>query len=87
MKFIFEKDKKEAFWVVQKYIEKPFLYQDRKFDLRIWAVVTDDFRIYVYKQGYVRTSSSEYDLKNENNFVHLTNQCLQVKDESYGTFE
>lgn len=87
MNFIFEKDKKEAFWVVQKYIEKPFLYQDRKFDLRIWAVVTEDFRIYVYKQGYVRTSSSEYDLKNENNFVHLTNQCLQVKDESYGTFE
>jgi hypothetical protein len=63
------------------------LYKERKFDLRIWAVVTEDFRIYVYKHGYVRTSGSEYDLNNKNNFVHLTNQCLQVKDESYGTFE
>ena len=54
------------------------LYRDRKFDIRIWAVVTDDFRIFVFKEGYLRTSSSEYDLKNTDNFVHLTNQCLQV---------
>jgi len=87
IEFIFEKQQKEAFWVVQKYIERPFLYKERKFDLRIWAVVTEDFRIYVYKEGYVRTSSTGYDLNNKNNFVHLTNQCLQVKDESYGTFE
>lgn len=72
---------------MQKYIEKPFLYNDRKFDIRIWAVVTDDFRIYVYKHGYLRTSSSAYDLKDKNNFVHLTNQCLQVKGEGYAQHE
>lgn len=73
--------------MVQKYIEKPFLYKTRKFDIRMWALVTDDFRIYVFREGYLRTSSSEYDLQNSNNYVHLTNQCLQKNDKTYGTHE
>ena len=64
------------------------MYNTRKFDVRVWAVVTDDFRIYFYKSGYIRTASSNYDLQNRNNYVHLTNQCLQIKDkENYGTHE
>lgn len=86
--FIFSTPQSIPFWVVQKYVEKPFLYNTRKFDIRVWAVVTDDFRIYFYNQGYIRTASSNYDLKNQNNYVHLTNQCLQIKDkENYGTHE
>lgn len=73
--------------MVQKYIEKPFLYKTRKFDIRMWAIVTDDFRIYVYKEGYLRTSGSEYDLKINDTAVHLTNQCLQVHTDSYGAHE
>ena len=72
---------------MQKYIEKPFLYKTRKFDIRIWATVTDDFRIYVFKEGYLRTSSNEYDLKNNDTQVHLTNQCLQNKTTDYGSHE
>jgi len=71
--FIYQKNQKESFWVVQKYIEKPFLYKTRKFDIRMWALVTEDFRIFVYRQGYLRTSSSEYDTNNRSNQVHLTN--------------
>jgi len=37
------------------------LYKTRKFDIRVWAVVTEDFKIYFYREGYLRTSSSEYD--------------------------
>ena len=55
--------------------------------MRIWALVTEDFRIFVYKDGYLRTSSSEYDTNNRSNQVHLTNQCLQVHCAEYGTFE
>lgn len=59
---IYKPGQKGEFWVIQKYIEKPFLYKGRKFDIRIWALLTSDYRIYIYKDGYVRTSSSDYDL-------------------------
>lgn len=49
--------KKDAFWVVQKYIERPLLYNTRKFDIRVWVLLTEDFQIYYYKHGYLRTSS------------------------------
>jgi len=62
-----------AYWVVQKYIEKPMCYRNRKFDLRIWALVTDSFTIYIYKEGYIRTCSTDFDINASNNMVHLTN--------------
>ena len=72
-------------WVVQKYIEKPLLYKKRKFDIRMWALVhvLDDptkFNIYFFEEGYLRTSSIEYNDEAEDLKVHLTNQCLQNKD-------
>lgn len=80
--------KKESYWVIQKYVEKPMLYQTRKFDIRVWVLLTDDFNIYFYKQGYLRTCSGEYDITKKDNFVHLTNQCLQANDkEAYGQHE
>lgn len=60
-------------WVVQKYIERPLLYKGRKFDLRVWACVNFMNEVFFYKKGYVRLSSEEYDLENQNNYVHLTN--------------
>ena len=64
-------------WLVQKYIERPLLYKGRKFDIRVWALVTSKIEIYFYTNGYLRTSSDDYDLNNENNYIHLTNNCLQ----------
>ena len=66
--------------VVQKYIERPLLYKNRKFDIRIWALMNSKNEIYYYRQGYIRTSSSTYSLENEDTFIHLTNQCLQIKN-------
>ena len=74
--FIFRKNPQTKSWVVQKYVEKPFLFNGRKFDIRVWAIVTDDFRIFFYKPGYLRTSSAEYDTKAKDVGVHLTNHCL-----------
>jgi hypothetical protein len=70
---IFHRNPQIRSWVVQKYVEHPFLFNGRKFDVRVWAVVTEDFRIYFYKHGYLRTSSAEYNLSDKNNYVHLTN--------------
>ena len=62
--------------VVQKYIERPLLYKQRKFDIRVWALVTAKNEVFYYNPGYLRTTSDEYSLSNGNNYVHLTNNCL-----------
>lgn len=74
-------------WIVQKYIEKPLLYKNRKFDLRVWALVTEKLDIFFYKEGYMRTSSNDFDLDSNFNFVHLTNNCLQQLGNEYGKHE
>jgi len=53
----------------------------------MWCLVhiTDNpnhFDIYFFNEGYLRTSSSEYDINAENLQVHLTNNCLQVLDKT-----
>lgn len=85
--YIYRSNSQTKSWVVQKYVEKPFLFNGRKFDVRVWAIVTEDFRIYFYKPGYLRTSSAEYNTKSKDTAVHLTNHCLQIKTEDYAAHE
>lgn len=63
------------------------LFKGRKFDLRIWSLITCKNDLYVYKKGYLRTSSDDYSLENKNNYVHLTNNCLQKFGDNYGKHE
>ncbi len=74
--YLFSRPVNNQQWVIQKYVEKPLLYKLRKFDIRVWALVTNSFEIYIFKHGYLRTSSNDYSLQSKNNYVHLTNQCL-----------
>lgn len=76
-----------TYWVVQKYIEKPLLYHGRKFDIRMWAVITWKGELFYYKHGYIRTSSDTYSTDSKLNYVHLTNNCLQKYGEKYEAFE
>lgn len=41
----------------------------------------------MFQEGYLRTSSSEYDTKDKSTQIHLTNQCLQVHCAEYGQHE
>lgn len=42
---------------------------------------------YWYRQGYVRTSASEYTLKNKDIRIHLTNDAIQKQMPEYGKHE
>lgn len=67
--------------IVQKYIEKPLLYKNRKFDIRVLCMVDDKMQVYVYRKAYCRTSTQEYSLDNINDlFIHLTNYAVQKKN-------
>ena len=48
-------------FVIQKLIERPLLFKNRKFDIRVWVLISAwDTKVYLYKEGYVRTSSKVY---------------------------
>lgn len=62
--------------VVQKYIEKPLLYNGRKFDIRVLALIDDEKNLWLYKPCYLRTSSDKYTLNSSSKYIHLTNNCF-----------
>jgi len=75
-------------WVIQKYIDRPLLYQGRKFDLRAWVLLTPRLEIFLYKEGVCRMCSVEYNESNYNDvYAHLSNNCLQEKHSNFGKFE
>ena len=76
-----------SYWVVQKYLEKPLLYKNRKFDIRIWALFTSKNEVFFCEKGYLRTSSADFSLNDDNNYTHLTNNCLQQHGDEYGKHE
>ena len=51
---------KSDVFVLQKYIERPLLINKRKFDIRLWVMVTAEHKCYLFKEGYIRMSGSNY---------------------------
>jgi len=84
-------------FVVQVYVNRPFVLDGFKFDLRVYVAVTscDPFRIFVYKDGLARFTTQQYEEPSNANckdvFMHLTNYAIQkrsddfVRDEDTGT--
>ena len=73
--------------MIQKYIEKPFLIEGRKFDIRVWALLTHKMELFFFKEAYIRTSAEEYSTDNIGNyFIHLTNNAIQKNAANYGQF-
>ena len=77
-------------FVIQKYIEKPLLIENRKFDIRTWVLVNHEMKVFLFKEGYLRTSSQEYSMTSDsisNRSIHLTNNAVQKYCTGYGNFE
>ena len=78
-------------YIVQKYIEKPLLYNRRKCDIRHYMLMTctnGRFKGYWYSEGYLRTTSFEYNIKNcKDLYTHLTNDAVQKYSADYGKYE
>ena len=73
--------------IIQKYIEKPLLYKKRKCDIRIWVLLTQSMKVYVFKEGHLKTCSVEYDLNSKNPYTHITNYSFQKHNNNFQKFE
>ena len=69
--------------LISKYIDNPHIINNRKYDLRIYVVVTNfsPLKIYMYNEGLTRFASEEYkhDDVDNNKFMHLTNYSINKK--------
>ncbi|ORC91960.1 putative tubulin tyrosine ligase [Trypanosoma theileri] len=67
--------------VCQRYVGNPMLIYGRKFDLRLYCVVTsfDPLRIFIFDEGLVRFAAQKYpgmDKDLDNIHMHLTNYSV-----------
>ena len=68
--------------VVQEYINKPFLMERMKFDLRLYVLVLGiaPLRIYLSREGLARLSTKMYEEVDDQNLddmtMHLTNYAI-----------
>jgi len=56
-------------YIVQRYIHDPLLVGNKKFDLRIYVLVTShaNLTIYLYRSGFARFTHYRYDSNDINN--------------------
>ncbi|XP_068186547.1 probable tubulin polyglutamylase TTLL9 [Antennarius striatus] len=76
----------EESYVVQRYIEKPYLINGRKFDLRVYVLVTSfaPLKAWLYRDGFARFSSTRFSLSSfDDKYMHLTNVAVQKTAPDY----
>ena len=75
--------------VAQQYIKNPLLIDKKKFDLRIYVLVTSccPLRIYLFRDGLVRMCTEEYKHPTDRNLrdkcMHLTNYSINKRSDKY----
>jgi len=77
-------------YVISRYIENPLLIGGKKFDLRLYVLVTSyrPLKCYLYKLGFCRFCTVKYNAdvsELDNMFVHLTNVSIQKHGDEYNS--
>ncbi len=60
--------------VVQRYYHDPYLFEERKSDLRVFVLIrTDPLRIYIHSDGIVWVAQLPFTMESTDKFRHFTN--------------
>merc|ERR1719277_725668 len=73
-------------YVVQRYLSDPLLIGGKKFDLRLYVLVTSyaPLVVYMYRSGFARFSHARFSMDNLGDaMTHLTNVAVQKHNEHY----
>jgi len=74
---------------VQRYLHKPYLIDNLKFDLRIYVLLcgVDPLRVYFFKEGLCRLATCEYEPPHQKNLdnllMHLTNYAINKNSDNF----
>jgi hypothetical protein len=71
-------------------LESPLLLEERKFDIRVWVLLTHDYKLYWFREGYLRMTALKFTLDSRSISdpeMHLTNNAVQSKMKNYGKYE
>lgn len=75
--------------VAQRYMAKPYLIDNLKFDLRVYGLIygVEPLRVFVFQEGIARFASEEYVGPNKSNldnlFMHLTNYAINKQSDNF----
>lgn len=77
-------------YVISRYIANPLLIGGKKFDLRLYVLVTSfrPLKVYLFKLGFCRFCTVKYDTsltELDNMYVHLTNVSVQKHGGEYNS--
>lgn len=67
-------------------MENPLIVHNRKFDIRVWVLVSSwvPLKIWIHEQSYLRLSAQDYDASDvKNKYIHLTNNSIVKKHENF----
>ena len=73
--------------LLQKYIERPLTYKNRKFDIRMWVMYTFKDELFVFREGHLKATSDNYDVNSIDPYVHLTNYSVQKHNSNFSKEE
>ena len=74
--------------LITKYIHNPHLINNKKYDLRLYLLITGytPLKIYLFDEGLTRFASEEYSLNKDNmsnRYIHLTNYSINKSSKKY----
>ena len=72
--------------MVQKCIEDIQLYNKKKYDIRVWILLTTykQSSVFIFKEGHLKICSVNYNVNTTQQFVHLTNYSIQKYHNEFG---
>lgn len=80
-----DKEPPEAY-IVQRYLDNPYLIGGKKFDLRVYILVTSyiPLKAWLYREGFARFTNTRYSLNSiDDQYIHLTNVAIQKTAPDY----
>ncbi|KAG8345343.1 putative Tubulin tyrosine ligase family [Trypanosoma vivax] len=73
-------------YLAQRYIENPHLVGGKKYDLRVYVLVTSyaPLTVWLHRTGFARFCHQRFSLKDiDNTFIHVTNVAVQKTNPKY----